>query len=186
LGVKRWQIAATAVLLAAVLILGWAAQEELNSYSHSGSQGFGVGRNTNEVMNQYVSTQDGTYVSYEVDSPTGAPLNVYFTDLQGLMDLRQNGTFGRAPLTSMTNVTHTSANVRLDPSQSVWQIVITSTDPNLTVPFVVSVTQGQFPLDYRPLFGVLQFGCWIGSLSLFFLLVYAYGDCRGGARAQRK
>lgn len=178
---KRWQVLAVLALFIAVNVGGFAVNKAGNSIESIGTYGSGAeaGSEGKDMLYFPLSSSKGAYYKMEISSLDGHRFNVLFTNESVMMAARDSS----APIEyiadrSALNVTSVTLEGRLPDSTDVYMLLILSAEPGVKVTMETSGDQGAFPPGLRPVLQAAYFTCWISSIALLFLMVYAYDRYR--------
>lgn len=170
-------------MLLAINVAGWAVGRAYNSVHGLPIWGGGASSDVNETIFFPLNPSHGNYYRCELSSLDGQSFNVLFTTYASMMSARNHGT----PIEydadrSAFDVTSVTLEGQLPDGDTVYELVVVSAEPGAEVAMDTSGSQASFPLGLGPVLQAATFICYISSMFLFFLLVYAYDRYRKEAR----
>jgi hypothetical protein len=172
---KKWQVLAVLVLLIAVNLSGWAAGKANNSVENMMVWGGGARSEINETIYFPLNPAHGMHYRCELRSADGQRFNALFMRYSDMVDALFNATpIVFDPERSALNVTSVTLEGVLPDASEAYQLVVVSAEPGVEIPMDTSGSQAPFPLGLQPVLQAAVFICQIASLSLLFLLIYAY------------
>lgn len=180
---RAWWVGTVLVLPVVSGLIGWAATSALNDTHHLllSSDQAGDG----EIVNIPLNPEYGMHYRVEIRAVDGRTFDVLFSDLDGLTDARWNGTMNYVEERSFLNVTDVSIEGQLPDDADIYQLMIVSSDANVTVQLSASGLQGNYPLVFQPVIQAVSFITWISATLLFVIFIYSVFEYRQQRRRER-